>query len=347
MQVILTPNAVADLFGPGLNGFTGSVPGPATELSPEWFNSMQMETVNVIIGQGIALDGLQFDQLKQAIDNYTFVDPKISGSLIIQNGAALIVKSGGQLQCDPGSSVTFSTFSTSGPVVIGGSLSVGTTLGTSGLATLQSLSVTTTAVIGGVLTASAGINLGAQQIQGSAGSIVDVDRALVDKIEFTDMGSTYSTTPGHLRWNTTALMFSQGVVGDAVAIDDPQRGFDLAFSTVNAIDTTTAVASRQAQENEPLWIETTCRFEGTSAASNMNYRLQIAGPATIDVDIQTFTIQATNVGYSMVHVFLWTPTDDFIAPGTRGYNFTVRLGRSAGTLTCANVSIKVSSALEI
>lgn len=86
MQVIQTPTAVADKFGPGLNGFKGDVPPlpPPTQVSAEWFDSVQQEIVNVIIGQGIALDGLQFDQLKQALDDYAFVgDPSIIGSLTV------------------------------------------------------------------------------------------------------------------------------------------------------------------------------------------------------------------------------------------------------------------------
>jgi hypothetical protein len=111
MQVIQTSTAVPDKFGPGLNGFKGQLPlnAPPTQLSAEWFDSVQMEIVYVLLGQGIALDGLQFDQLKQAIDNYTFADPKIAGSLIIQNGAALIVNDGGLLQCDPGSIASIDT----------------------------------------------------------------------------------------------------------------------------------------------------------------------------------------------------------------------------------------------
>ncbi len=90
MQVILTPNAVADMFGPGLHGFKGSVTPPPTELSPEWFNSVQQEIVNVIIGQGIALDGLAFDQLKAAFDNYAFVDITANTITASSTGATIV-----------------------------------------------------------------------------------------------------------------------------------------------------------------------------------------------------------------------------------------------------------------
>jgi hypothetical protein len=224
----------------------------------------------------------------------------------------------------------------------------GVTLSSSGLSTLNQLEVTTTSAFTGIINPLAGVNLGAQQIAGTAGSIVDVDRVLPDKIEFTNMGAVYSTTAGHLRYNETALMFAQSAtLGDAVAIDDPQRGFDLAFSTVNAIDTTTAQASRTVQQAEPVWIEISARYEGTSVG-NLNLRVSVSGtPGTVDIGTTSFRIDAINVGWSLHHVMLWTPTDNFITPGTLPYSFTVRLGVSAGTLTCANVAIKVSSAIEI
>jgi hypothetical protein len=121
MQVILTPTAVADKFGAGLNGFAGSVPGPPTQLSEQWFDSVQMEIVNVILGQGIALDGLVFDQLKQAIDDYSFVDPTISGSLTIDGGATLFVANTALLRVQSGAAVVLengSTFAVEGNVTL-------------------------------------------------------------------------------------------------------------------------------------------------------------------------------------------------------------------------------------
>jgi hypothetical protein len=98
MQVILTPTAVADMFGTGLNGFQDSVPGPPTELSAEWFNSMQMEIVSVLVNQGYALDGLLFDQLDFALNNFSF-----DGSVAIQSGGTLSILGGGTLYLEGGS----------------------------------------------------------------------------------------------------------------------------------------------------------------------------------------------------------------------------------------------------
>lgn len=113
MQVILTPTAVADKFGVGLNGFAGDVPGPPTQVSTEFLDSVQMEIVNVILGQSIALDGLVFTQLKTAIDNYTFLDPSITNSLTVKAGGSLLIastavayiQSGGALVLENGSTL--------------------------------------------------------------------------------------------------------------------------------------------------------------------------------------------------------------------------------------------------
>jgi hypothetical protein len=138
MQVILTPTAVPDLFGPGLNGFTGDVPGPPTQVSPEFFNSVQMEIVNVIVGQGLVLDGLQFDQLKQALDNYAFVgNPSITGKLDVTGGITVTQASVGSPAIDAtnslGAGIEGTSASATAAGVAGNNTSTGP--GVSGLAT--------------------------------------------------------------------------------------------------------------------------------------------------------------------------------------------------------------------
>lgn len=107
MQVILTPTAVPDLFGPGLNGFKGDVPPlpPPTQVSPEWFNSVQQEIVNVILGQGIALDGLVFNQLKKAIDDYAFLNPSVNGTLTVTGAIDVTQASAGTPAIDATNSI--------------------------------------------------------------------------------------------------------------------------------------------------------------------------------------------------------------------------------------------------
>lgn len=113
MDVIKTPTAVADKFGAGLNGFRSESPGlPATQLSPEFADSVQMEIVNVIISQGIALDDLVFDQMATAIGSYSFANPKVTGSLSIKGGAMLFVENLGTLEMLSGSGLIIGNGST-------------------------------------------------------------------------------------------------------------------------------------------------------------------------------------------------------------------------------------------
>jgi hypothetical protein len=102
MERITTPTAVPNKFGPGKNGFQGGGPPNATQLSPEWFDNVQEETARVIEGQGIVLDGGQLDQMKQAIDDYAFADPSITGTLTIENLASIEVESGGAINVQSG-----------------------------------------------------------------------------------------------------------------------------------------------------------------------------------------------------------------------------------------------------
>ncbi len=84
MQRITTPTREVDKHGLGKDGFKGGGPPDATQLEPEWFDNMQEEVANVIEGQGVVLDGLILDQLKQVLDDYTFDSPTVTGDLEVQ-----------------------------------------------------------------------------------------------------------------------------------------------------------------------------------------------------------------------------------------------------------------------
>jgi hypothetical protein len=114
VQTILGPNIAADFFGPGLNAFRAQDPmlGPPTAVTTEYLNNVLMEIINVIIGQGIDLDSAQFDQLKKAIDDYTFADPHVSGSLTIDGGAMLFVENLGTIDVQAGAGLVLKNGST-------------------------------------------------------------------------------------------------------------------------------------------------------------------------------------------------------------------------------------------
>ncbi len=190
---------------------------------------------------------------------------------------------------------------------------------------------------------------GTASVLGSATSVVDV--GLVDALDveansvtYDDMGIILDIGEGATRWNKTSWMLGDGAHSRAISV--PDRGMDVTFTTINAIVDTTADAIREnLDEDEPVWITITARFECDTATTQLNTRLKIFGPATIDVDIDDYRIEVANVGYTYSRAFLWVPTDDFVLPGTIAYQFRARFGVSAGTLLMTNISIKCEGAL--
>lgn len=70
MDFIQTANKQVDKFGAGKHGFSPGNPTggiPATYLSPDWYDNVQQELVNVIEGAGIAINPASKTQLQQAI----------------------------------------------------------------------------------------------------------------------------------------------------------------------------------------------------------------------------------------------------------------------------------------
>lgn len=324
MQVILTPAAVPDMFGPGINGFKNSTPlPPATQLSAEWFNSVQQEIVNVITGQSIALDALSFDQMKRAIDNYAFADPTVSGSLTIGSGAKLKVQPGGTLECEAGSVAKLATLQTSGLATLN-------SLAVTNSSSLASATASGTVGISGLLTASGGVDTG------STGNVKAGDLSLYDR------GASYSSTAGRLRWDGFSVMIGDG--SNARALAAPIRGYDATFTATNAINDTAAVVSVRLAANAKVVIEMSWSASVAVAAANCNYRLKISGIfGTAEPDIYSYYLPNPALGFSFTRVFEWTPTDTFPAVGPETYAFMVRLGRSGvNDLTATAISIRAS-----
>ena len=112
METIKGANRVIDKFGPGLDGFQSGLPPASTSLTPEWFDSVQQEIVNVLLDQGIVLDGLQLDQMSKALADYQFSNPVVNGSLTIAGGAMLFVENTGTIEVKSGAGLVLKNGST-------------------------------------------------------------------------------------------------------------------------------------------------------------------------------------------------------------------------------------------
>jgi len=354
MERITTPTAEVDKFGAGKNGFKGGGPPNATQLSPEWFDNVQEETSRVIEGQGIILDGAQLDQLQQAIDDYIFQDPSILGTLTVESGGALEIASGGALTTDVGSTSTFN-----GAVVIGptGQFTCNATAITNfahsvnlGTSVADTITTNGAAAFMQLATFNLGIALLAQTLLGGVGSVVDVETGKFLTAEFDDAGILLPPNPRGVRFAETTLVV-QGDDAVVRSVSVPDRGFDASFVTGNAIDTTTAVCGRRLQETEQVWLRVTLDYNHTlGVIGDLNTRIQINGPGVIDVNTKSYELKAAG-GFRwqpLSFVFPWTPTDDFVAPGTTAYSFTVRIGSSLGnSLNVRDIGIEVVSNVRV
>jgi hypothetical protein len=194
------------------------------------------------------------------------------------------------------------------------------------------------------------ITISSHSITGTAGSLVDVENVAVTEVRFDSSGSTLPSVAGRMRWNDTLFTFmdAQGIIR---AVDEPVRGYDAVFQSINtSIGSTTASATRRIKATEPVWIEMGCRRQ-MSTTVDMNYRIRATGPlGTIDILSDSVGTPTANKGLSWHEVFYWTPTDTW--PGEtdpQNYTFVVGLGGAGGasTLDAVRVGIKVSSAVQV
>jgi len=365
MDVIKTPTAVADKFGAGLNGFRSESPGlPATQISPEWADSVQMEIVNVIISQGIALDDLVFNQMATAIGSYSFANPKVTGSLSIKGGAMLFVENLGTLEMLSGSGLIIgngSTLAVQANVTLSASDNTWTwgssntndwtingnvTLGTDASSVVSlvgdvgiGFDATSAATLNGALSGAVGSSIDAPTITGT--SIAPLVLA------FQSSGTTLPATAGSIRWNDTFVSIRDNA-GQIHTLSEPRRGFDLTFTTGGAMADTTAEAGRRIKQNEDVWITIGARVAVDLASQDVAYQVRVTGPLGT-ADIFTSGIRSpavANTGATVSDGFKWKPTDSFAELTTQNYTFRVRMGVSGGNVTADRVRITVESAVQ-
>jgi acetyltransferase-like isoleucine patch superfamily enzyme len=379
MQVILTPTAVADMFGVGLHGFKGSIPPlpPPTELSAEWFNSMQMELVNLILGQGIALDGMVFDQLKQAIDDYSFVDPSISGSLTIENGALLDVLSGGALVMRNGS-----TFAVESNVVFQVETSLATFLGdlvigtasadaliVVSTATFQSpayfgghveignnpadlLTVYATSTFNEPVTFADDIDFGTNTILGTGGTIttgtVNADVVAPTEVRWDSIPGVLPTTNGRSSYDGRTLTIGDGV--RARRFHTPVEVYVVSHAMMGAIiDIPGASVTMDIDPNEWVYVKISAAhvlsggdtFTVLIAATNGVDNVVVLNSGDDDTASYGFTFGAAQK-ITQGMTIRWKPTNDIAVPNNNNWTLKVRHDISgANTLTTSNILLQV------
>ena len=351
MRRIDTPSRALDLFGPGRDGYE-DLPPAKTQLSGSAMNHLQEEIARGIESQGGILDAGNYGQLGEALAALKTTGAaavESGGSLTIESGATLQVDVGGEVTCDGELTVTTSVAEFQAGLTVSGAVGDfqdGLTV-TAGATTMGS-GPGDLVTINGTLALKEAVTLSdGKAITGGAGTSVTAEVMAPTEVRWVDSGNTLPGLSGSMRWNGTHWSFVDAA-NVVRTFEEAARGFDATFFTVNAIDNTGAFAARRIKPSEPVWIEVSTRFACTTAASNLNYRMKITcSLGTVDVDIDTYRVDTANVGYSFARSFYWVPTDDFLAIAEDGYLFTVRIGRSSGSLTATNVSIKASNATQV
>jgi len=371
MQVILTPTAIPNFFGVGLNGFMGAVPGPPTDLSAEWFNSVQQEIVNVIIGQGIALDALDFGQMKKALDNYAFVDPVISSSLTIDGGAKLFVeslgvievKSGGQFICRPGSTflVETSTAQFTGDLIIGDAdtdalIVVSTSTFQSPVFFNKDVDIGTdaadTLLVRAKSTFSEDINFGANTILGTGGTVttgtVNADVLAVTEIRYDSIPGAPPTVNGRTSYDGRSLTIGDGTV--ARQYHTPKRVYVSSDDTVLASeDIAGASLSMTIGNNEWVYFRLSAAHLITGGGDTFFCRLAATNGVDSTTVLNSGDDDAATYGFTFGAngkitqsiIVRWKPTNDIAVPNNTSWTIRAVHGIAGGnTLTTSNVEIE-------
>lgn len=329
------------MFGPGLNGFKGYIPPlpPPTQVTPEWHNSVQMEIVNVILGQGIPLDGLQFDQMKKALDDYAFVDPHITGSLKIDGGAVLTIDNLALLDVLAGGASVYRNGSTL-------AFEANVTLIASNNTWVWGTSNANDWTINGNVTLGTdATNMLTVNSEATFNEDVTISTAtlIVPTIEQTDNSGIIRT--GEIRFYAdTNPLFSSGALqfdgrslrlGNAVSADVipvPEDDFVAGdINTVNAIDDTGASVTLSLLIGERCIVQMSSEMANTNVGSTIAIRIEAngvtqGGTATrYEASANAFMDAGRSIEYTA------------IANGA--VQFKARYGAVAGTTTARNIHI--------
>jgi hypothetical protein len=208
-----------------------------------------------------------------------------------------------------------------------------------------------TAVIGGILTTSAGINLGTQTISGTGG-IVDVTTIQPTVIEWDDAGITIPTVDRSIKWNSTSLL-ARGSDGTVRSISVPSRDAVASFTTNAPIANTGCAAQREIQVTEPVWIRISFAFRHTAAPATglMSVRIAVTGSVSggpTDLFLRTYRVVSGEEWRTHSIAFPWTPITDFPAAGTEDWSAEIRVGSNLGAdLETEDLGIELISNVQV
>lgn len=174
-------------------------------------------------------------------------------------------------------------------------------------------------------------NIGGNEIEGTAGSIVDVENVECTELRF-DSDATPSTTTGVMQFAGRFVTIGLSATAKKFAIYD--EAWVASDSTTNAIDDITgASVTITLAAGDVVMVEMSFEAKNTLAANNVNVRIEANTVAIGSTEF--YRPVADDVYFAVRRVVEYT------AAATAAYTFQARFGASADTTTVQNVHIAV------
>jgi hypothetical protein len=290
------PGFAPDLFGPGKNGFKDDpLDPPATQLDAAMFNNIVESLCRLVEDSGQVLDGLDFDQVSQAVQSAILLNPVVAdgGLLTLKDSSELLVKqdggNGGSLIRWEGTNAV--ALFQSGAVlqtVIGavvqllGSITVGT-------------SAAQTMTVNSIAEFNENVSLAASKILtlGASAQVSGPDTAAISAGTFSSLSADGIVAPGELQFfsdaapsaSTGVMQFdgSSPTIGEggvarriSVPVDSYVAGV---INTPAGIADTGASVTLNAAAGERFMVE--MKSEMTSDAAGTTVQFQIEASAAI------------------------------------------------------------------
>ena len=361
MQTILTSTAIADMFGPGLNGFNQDPEmGPPTEIGAQIMNSIMMEVINVATANGAALDSANKAQMRDAISSWVFVDPRVTGEMVIEGTGSVVLESGATLTADAGATIVVNgAFVAGGPSAsflvncvadFNGAVNMNGSTTSIGDSAADALSVTATATFNSQVifgTAGSSINGLMTFIAAGApsGGITSDTSALMTwngQATFSTRLTITATTSNagdigqdggsRLQW-TDATSTKYVHVSEAGQLRSHGQASTLGAAAASlSLDTTQSVAPRVATNLDvraEAWVSRAIAGSVTVSLTEVGVG-QIGTNAVRNV-VATAVGEGTQICFSRTHAASTTP---------RIYRFTVDGGGSNVTVTQARITVE-------
>ena len=355
------PNRAIDLFGPGLDGFQDGPPD-ATQLDAAIFNNVVESLCRMVEYTGIALDGLDFDQLIETLNQWPFDAANVpnGGTFTLKDSSTLVVEAdggngGSEIEVQSGARVNLLAGAIQQvqaasllEVLNGGSLRtiIGATVEFLGSAQIGSSAGDQLTVLAQTALEE-NVTIGASKTLTMTGpnSVVDVStgddtgQVLTGIVDFYSQTAAPPTTNGAMAWggNNNLTIGGSGGLARFVAIP-VEEYLPGPVGTVNAIEDTGLEISLLLAIDDVVYVTFEMESRNTGGANDINVEITVDGGVIGGTEPYQPVIANRVVGVRRVVKYK--------AVAAAVHVFKGRHGASAGTTTSLNLKLTVRQANE-